>query len=142
MYIPIDYPLKKLMNIENPQDDPKDLSRYWNQINEACKVAERLKLTATSVILNMGLLNLPVEFRSKMDDKLKPQSKNFILTREMNSEPFNDIIAGELEKPSKIHATLGFNTLIHPNGYNSQSNIPPQQKIQNQNKHPNSKSRQ
>ena len=134
--------VKKLMNIEKPQDDPKDLSRYWNQINEACKVAERLKLTATSVILNMGLLNLPVEFRSKMDDKLKPQSKDFILTRKMTSEPFNDIIAGEVEKPSKIHATLGFNTLIQPNGYNSQSNIPPQQKIQNQNKQPNSKTRQ
>ena len=60
----------------------------------------------------------------------------------MTSEPFNDIIAGEVEKPSKIHATLGFNTLIQPNGYNSQSNIPPQQKIQNQNKQPNSKTRQ
>merc|ERR1712121_183421 len=103
--------VKKVMDIESPQDDPKDLSRYWNQINEAYKVAERLKLTATSVILNMGLLNLTVEFRSKMDDKLKPQSKNFILAR-------------EIEKPSKIHAKLGFNTLIHPNGYNSNSNIP------------------
>ena len=106
--------VKKLMDIESPKNEPKDISRYWNQINEACKVAERLKLTASSIILNMGLLGLPVDFRSKMDDKLKPLSSDYILTRGMAAEPFNDVIAGEIEKPSKIHATLGFNTLIHP----------------------------
>ena len=52
------------------------------------------------------------------------------------------IIAGEIEKPSKIHAALGFNTLINPNGYNSQSNVQPQQKKKTQNKQPNSNSRQ
>ena len=102
------------MDIESPKNEPKDISRYWNQINEACKVAERLKLTASSVILNMGLLGLPVDFRSKMDDKLKPLSSDYILTRGMTAEPFNDVIAGEIEKPSKIHATLGFNTMIQP----------------------------
>ena len=106
--------VKKLMDIESPKNEPKDISRYWNQINEACKVAERLKLTASSVILNMGLLGLPVDFRSKMDDKLKPLSSDYILTRGMTAEPFNDVIAGEIEKPSKIHATLGFNTMIQP----------------------------
>ena len=106
--------VKKLMDIESPKNEPKDISRYWNQINEACKVAERLKLTASSVILNMGLLGLPVDFRSKMDDKLKPLSSDYILTRGMAAEPFNDVIAGEIEKPGKIHATLGFSTLMHP----------------------------
>ena len=106
--------VKKLMDIESPKNEPKDISRYWNQINEACKVAERLKLTASSVILNMGLLGLPVDFRSKMDDKLKPLSSDYILTRGMAVEPFNDVIAGEIEKPGKIHATLGFSTLMQP----------------------------
>ena len=131
--------VKKLMDIEPPKNEPKDISRYWNQINEACKVAERLKLTAPSIILNMGLLNLPVEFRFKMDDKLKPLSKDYILTRGMTAEPFNDIIAGEIEKPSKIHATLGFNTMIQPQMGQQQPQMGQQQHTPNNNKRSNYK---
>ena len=98
------------MDIKDPEDNPSDIARYWNQINETCKVAERLKLSATSMILNMALLKLPTEFRSKMDDKLKVVSDKYILTREQVPEPFNDIIAGEAEKPRNVIATLGFNT--------------------------------
>ena len=114
--------VKKLMDIKDPSDDPKDISRYWNQISEVCKVSERLELTASSIILNMGLLKLPVDFRSKMDEKIKPLSKKYILTREIVAEPFNDVIAGELEKPNNIVATLGFNTIPHQAP--SQPNVP------------------
>ena len=61
----------------------------------------------------MGLLKLPVDFRAKMDEKIKPLSKKYILTREIVAETFNDVIAGELEKPNNIVATLGFNTIPH-----------------------------
>ena len=110
--------VKKTMDIKDPSDDPSDISRYWNQINEACKVAERLKLSATSIILNMALLKLPTEFRSKMDDKLKVVSDKYILTREQVAEPFNDIIAGESEKPGNVIATLGYNTATAANSIN------------------------
>ena len=103
--------VKKLMDIKDPSDSPKDISRYWNEITQVCKVVERRKLTASSLILNMALLKLPVEFRAKMDDKLRPLSPEYILSREMVAEPFNDVIAGELEKPTNIVATLGFNTI-------------------------------
>ena len=102
--------VKKVIDLKDPEHTPQDITRYWNQVNESCKVAERLKLTATSVILNMALLKLPVEFRSKMDDKLKAVSEKYVLTRELVAEPFNDVIAGEVDKPSNIVATLGFNT--------------------------------
>ena len=103
--------VKKFMDIEDPTDCPKDISRYWNNINESCKTVERLKLTATSVILNAALLKLPVDFRAKMDDKIRPLSSEYILTRAIVAEPFNDVIAGELEKPNKRLATVGFNTI-------------------------------
>ena len=102
--------VKNLISLKDPESTPQDITRYWNQINESCKIAERLKLTATSVILNMALLKLPSDFRSKMDDKLKAVSDSYILTRENVAEPFNDIIAGEVEKPSGVIATLGYNT--------------------------------
>ena len=102
--------VKGIIDIRDPQDTPQDITRYWNQINEACKVAERIKLSATSIILNMALLKLPTEFRSKMDDKLKAVSDKYILTRSQVAEPFNDIIAGELDKPSSVVSTLSFNT--------------------------------
>ena len=98
------------MDIPDPANTPQEITRYWNNLIEVCKMAERRKLTATSLILNMGLLKLPVEFRSKMDDKLKPLSPQYILTREVIAEPFNDVIAGELDKPSSLMATLSFNT--------------------------------
>ena len=119
--------MKKLMDIKDPSDDPKDISRYWNQISEVCKVSERLELTASSIIMNMGLLKLPVDFRAKMDEKIKPLSKKYILTREIVAEPFNDVIAGELEKPNNIVATLGFNTIPH------QTPSPPKVPVQKQN---------
>ena len=43
----------------------------------------------------------------------------------MTAEPFNDIIAGELEKPNKVIATLGFNTAVYP-AQNVQNNQNPQ----------------
>ena len=113
--------VKKLMDIKDPSDNPKDISHYWNQISEACKIAERLKLTASSIILNMGLLKLPVDFRAKMDEKIKPLSPAYILTREIVAEPFNDVIAGELERPNNIVATLGFNTI--PTSASNHQNI-------------------
>ena len=103
--------VKKLTEIKSPSDSPKDISRYWNDIMQACKVVERLELTASSVILNMALLKLPVGFRSRMDEKIRPLSPKYILSREIVAEPFNDVIAGELEKPSGMPATLGFNTI-------------------------------
>ena len=104
--------VKKVMDIRDPNEGPADISRYWNELMEACKIAERLELTASGVILNMGLLKLPVDFRAKMDEKLKLVSADYILTRNMVSEPFNDIIAGEIERPSNIMATIGFNTAV------------------------------
>ena len=104
--------VKKVMDIRDPNEGPADISRYWNELMEACKIAERLELTAAGVILNMGLLKLPVDFRAKMDEKLKLVSADYILTRNMVSEPFNDIIAGEIERPSNIMATIGFNTAV------------------------------
>ena len=71
-------------------------------------------MTASSVILNMALLKLPADYRSKMDDKLKPHSKDYVLTRNMVTEPFNDVIAIELERPKNIISTLGFNTSAAP----------------------------
>ena len=106
--------VKKVMDIQDPSEGPKDISRYWNELMEACKIAERLKLTASGVILNMGLLKLPVDFRAKMDEKLKLVSADYILTRDLVSEPFNDIIAGEIERPNSIMATIGFNTAVQP----------------------------
>ena len=106
--------VKKVLDLKDPSEDPKDISRYWNQVNETCKVAERLKLSATSLILNMALLKLPTDFRSKMDDKIKVVSDKYILTRDQVAEPFNDVIAGELEKPKSVLATLGFNTATRP----------------------------
>merc|ERR1711888_214171 len=47
-----------------------------------------------------------------MDEKLKLVSADYILTRNMVFEPFNDIIAGEIERPSNIMATIGFNTAV------------------------------
>ena len=64
----------------------------------------------------MALLKLPVEFRAKMDDKLKPISPEYILSRELVAEPFNDIIAVEVERPNTVIATVGFNTAVMPNG--------------------------
>ena len=104
--------IKKMMDIPDPRNDSKDIMRYWNEISEVCKTAERLKLTASSIILNMALLKLPSEYRAKMDDKLKPLSQNYVLTRQMVAEPFNDVIAIEMEKPNNIISTLGFNTSV------------------------------
>ena len=103
--------VKKLMDIPDPAETPSDITRYWNQLIETCKVVERRKLTATALILNMGLLKLPVDFRARMDDKLKPLSEEYILTREIIAEPFNDVIAGEVERPNNKVATLSFNTI-------------------------------
>ena len=118
--------VKKIMDIQDPKNDSKDILRYWNEVSEACKTAERLKLTASSVILNMALLKLPSEYRAKMDDKLKPLSPNYVLTRQMVSEPFNDVIAIGMEKPDNIISTLGFNTLVSttPAYKNKKGNIP------------------
>ena len=104
--------IKKMMDIPDPRNDSKDIMRYWNEISEVCKTAERLKLTASSIILNMALLKLPSEYRAKMDDKLKPLSQNYVLTRQMVAEPFNDVVAIEMEKPDNIISTLGFNTSV------------------------------
>ena len=60
--------MKKVMDIQHPSEGPTDIFRYWNELMEACKIAERLKLTASGVILNMGLLKLPIDFRAKMDE--------------------------------------------------------------------------
>ena len=103
--------VKKLMDIPDPAETPSDITRYWNQLIESCKIVERRKLTATALILNMGLLKVPVDFRARMDDKLKPLSAAYILTREIIAEPFNDVIAGEVERPNNKLATLGFNTV-------------------------------
>ena len=103
--------VKKLMDIPDPVETPSDITRYWNQLIETCKIVERRKLTATAVILNMGLLKVPVDFRAKMDDKLKPLSLEYNLSRDIIAEPFNDVIAGEIERPSNKVATLGFNTV-------------------------------
>ena len=111
--------VKKLLDIPDPANTPQEITRYWNNLIEVCKMAERRKLTATSLILNMGLLKLPVEFRSKMDDKLKPLSPQYILTREVIAEPFNDVIAGELDKPNPLMATLSFNTTTSQGNSNS-----------------------
>ena len=73
--------VKKLMDIPDPVETPSDITRYWNQLIETCKIVERRKLTATAVILNMGLLKVPVDFRAKMDDKLKPLSLEYNLSR-------------------------------------------------------------
>ena len=107
--------VKKIMDIKDPSDSPKDISRYYNEIVQACKVVERLKLTASSILLNMCLLKLPVDFRAKMDDRLRPLSPEYILSRDLMAEPFNDVIAGELEKPTSIVATVGFNTIPQGN---------------------------
>ena len=104
--------VQKMMDIQRPTGKSKDIVRYWNEIMETCKTAERLKLTASSLILNMALLEMPSEYRSKMDDKLKPISNNYVLTRQMVMEPFNDVIAIEPEKQDNIIATLGFNTSV------------------------------
>ena len=74
-----------------------------------------MKLTASSILLNMCLLKLPVDFRAKMDDRLRPVSPEYILSRDLMAEPFNDVIAGELEKPTSIVATVGFNTIPQGN---------------------------
>ena len=103
------------MDIKDPSDSPKDISRYYNEIVQACKVVERVKLTASSILLNMCLLKLPVDFRAKMDDRLRPLSPEYILSRDLMAEPFNDVIAGELEKPTSIVATVGFNTIPQGN---------------------------
>ena len=117
--------VKKLLNIPDPRDDSKDILRYWNEISEACKTAERLGMTASSVILNMALLKLPADYRSKMDDKLKPISKDYVLTRQMVTEPFNDVIAIELERPKNIISTLGFSTSAAPTEPNQHPSFPP-----------------
>ena len=116
--------VKKLLDIPDPANTPQEITRYWNNLIEVCKMAERRKLTATSLILNMGLLKLPVEFRSKMDDKLKPLSPEYILTREVIAEPFNDVIAGELDKPNSLMATLSFNTTTTQGNSNSYGKTP------------------
>ena len=116
--------VKKLLDIPDPTNTPQEITRYWNNLIEVCKMAERHKLTATSLILNMGLLKLPVEFRSKMDDKLKPLSPEYILTREVIAEPFNDVIAGELDKPNSLMATLSFNTTTSQGSSNSYGKTP------------------
>ena len=113
--------VKKITDVKDPTENPADIARYWNQMIECCKISERLKLTAPALILNMALLKLPVDVRAKMDDKLKPKCSDYILSRELIAEPFNDIIAGEIERPSNVIATVGFNTAARP------SNIQPQQ---------------
>ena len=60
----------------------------------------------------MALLKVPSEYRSKMDDKLKPISHNYVLSRQMVIEPFNDVIAIEMGKPDNIISMLGFNTSV------------------------------
>ena len=120
--------VKKYNEISTPSDDPREVSKYWNQMIESCKTAERLGLTATSIILNTALLGLPGDYRKEMDDKLKLVSNDFKLTREMVAEPFNDVIAGQVEKSSKTVTTLGFNTsvsnnnIINNNGSNGGNN--------------------
>ena len=104
--------VKKMLDIPEPRNDSRDVVRYWNQIIDVCKSAERLNLTASSIILNTALLKLPAEYRGKLDEKLRPLSEDYILTRQMVAEPFNDVIAVELEKPSQIISTLGFNTSV------------------------------
>ena len=89
--------MKKLLDIPDPANTPAEITRYWNNLIEVCKMAERRKLTAASLIINIELLKLPVDFRSKMDDKLKPLSEDYNLTRGMIAEPFNDVIAGDLD---------------------------------------------
>ena len=118
--------VRKIMDIRDPTENPTDITRYWNQMMEACKIAERQKLTAPALILNMALLKLPVDFRAKMDDKLKPICTEYILTRELVAEPFNDIIAGEVERPNNVIATVGFNTAARPTG-NKQQSVQPKQ---------------
>ena len=113
--------VKKLLDIPDPANTPTEITRYWNNLIEVCKMAERRKLTAAALILNVGLLKLPVDFRSKMDDKLKPLSEEYILTREIIAEPFNDVIAGELDRPNTAVATFGFNTTVAGNSYNKNS---------------------
>ena len=117
--------VKKYNEITTPSDDPREVSKYWNQMIESCKTAERLGLTATSVILNTALLGLPSDYRKEMDDKLKVVSKDFKLTRDMVAEPFNDVIAGQVERSSKAITTLSFNTAVSNSsngGSNSGSN--------------------
>ena len=70
--------VKKLMDIPDPVETPSDITRYWNQLIETCKIIERRKLMTTAVKLNMGLLKVPVDFRAKMDDKLKPLTRSTI----------------------------------------------------------------
>ena len=119
--------VKKIIDIQDPKNDSNDILRYWNEVTEACKTAERLKLTASSIILNMALLKLPSEYRAKMDDKLKPISANYVLTRQMVSEPFNDVIAVGMEKPDNIISTLGFNTSVRTaTANNKKVYFPPQ----------------
>ena len=117
--------VKKMLNIPDPRDDSKDILRYWNEITEACKTAERLEMTASSIILNMALLKLPADYRSKMDDKLKPLCKDYVLTRQMVTEPFNDVIAIELERPRNIISTLGFSTSVASTDQNQRQHFPP-----------------
>ena len=104
--------VKKFLDIPDPKNDSKDVVRYWNQVIDACKTADRIKLTASSIILNTALLKLPAEYRGKMDEKLRAVSDDYILTRAQVAEPFNDVIAIELEKPNQIVSTLGFNTSV------------------------------
>ena len=113
--------VKKYNAILTPSDDPREVSKYWNQMIESCKTAERLGLTATSIILNTALLGLPGDYRKEMDDKLKLVSKDYKLTRELVAEPFNDVIAGQVEKSSKSITTLGFNTVVGTNGSSNNS---------------------
>ena len=104
--------VKKFLDIPDPKNDSKDVVRYWNQIIDACKTADRIKLSASSIILNTALLKLPAEYRGRMDEKLRAVSEDYILTRNQVAEPFNDVIAIELEKPNQIVSTLGFNTSV------------------------------
>ena len=128
--------VKKMIDIQDPKNDSKDILRYWNEVTEACKTAERLKLTASSIILNMALLKLPSEYRAKMDDKLKPISANYVLTRQMVSEPFNDVIAIGMEKPDNIISTLGFNTSVGTaTANNKKVNFPPKSYYNKQKKY-------
>ena len=114
--------VKKYNEISTPSDDPREVSKYWNQMIESCKTAERLGLTATSIILNTALLGLPGDYRKEMDDKLKLVSNDFKLTREMVAEPFNDVIAGQVDKSSKNLTTLGFNTSVSNINNNNNNN--------------------
>ena len=113
--------VKKYNAILTPSDDPREVSKYWNQMIESCKTAERLGLTATSIILNTALLGLPGDYRKEMDDKLKLVSKDYKLTREIVAEPFNDVIAGQVAKSSRSITTLGFNTVVGTNGSSNNS---------------------